>query len=155
MYKYSVLALLAGVSASNASSADIFAENSESRELMKIHGIMAAAFTPLNQDGNLDFKNLELMAQRYKEWGIHNVMIGGTTGESVSFSYEERSICVQKWLDIASKYDLDIYVHVGMNSVQEAAKLAKEVSLMTGSDDKKVQGILAMPPTYFRPSTPQ
>jgi len=48
-------------------------------------------------------------------------MIGGTTGESVSFSYEERSTCVQKWLDIASKYDLNIYVHVGMNSVQEAA----------------------------------
>ena len=59
MYKFKVLALLAGVSASNS---HMFDQNSESRELMKIHGIMAAAFTPLNQDGNLDFKNLELMA---------------------------------------------------------------------------------------------
>ena len=126
MFKFSMLALLAGASAST--SEDLFAENSESRELMKIKGNMAAAFTPLNEAGNLDFTNLELMAKRYQEWGIHNIMIGGTTGESVSFSYEERSICVQKWLAIASKYDLNIYVHVGMNSVQEAAKLAKEVS---------------------------
>ena len=36
-----------------------------------------------------------------------------------------------------------------MNSFQEAAGLAREVNLLG------VSGILAMPPTYFRPSTPQ
>jgi len=36
-----------------------------------------------------------------------------------------------------------------MNSVQEAAGLARECDLLG------VKGILAMPPTYFRPSTPE
>jgi hypothetical protein len=64
-----------------------FAEGSESRELQKIHGNMAAAFTPVDQKGNLDFTNIEKMAARYQEWGVKNVMIGGTTGESVSFNF--------------------------------------------------------------------
>ena len=89
------------------------------------------------------------MAARYQEWGVKNVMIGGTTGESVSFNFQERLTCVKEWVKIAKKYDLNIYVHVGMNSVQEAAGLAREVNLLG------VSGILAMPPTYFRPSTPQ
>lgn len=42
-----------------------------------------------------------------------------------------------------------------MNSVQEGQRLAHKVSLLTGTDNKKVMGILAMPPTYFRPSTPE
>ena len=48
---------------------------------------MAAAFTPVDQKGELDFTNLEKMAARYQEWGVRNVMIGGTTGESVSFTF--------------------------------------------------------------------
>ena len=86
MFKYSLLALLGSANANM----DIFAEGSESRESMKLYGNMAAAFTPVNKDGDLDFKNLIKMADRYKEWGIKNVMVGGTTGESVSFTYDER-----------------------------------------------------------------
>lgn len=39
-------------------------------------------------------------------------------------------------------------MHVGHNSVQEAAKLASE-SAKLGA-----KGIFSMPPVYFRPSTP-
>jgi len=47
---------------------------------------MAAAFTPVDENFQLDFTNLEKLAARMQEWGIRNVMLGGTTGESVSFS---------------------------------------------------------------------
>jgi len=56
------------------------------------------------------------------------VLVGGTAGESVSFTYEERLLCVEEWLTIHKKYDLNIYVHVGMNSLQEAADFAKRVA---------------------------
>ena len=53
-------------------------------------------------------------------------MVGGTTGESVSFTMEERLLTVKWWLTYAAKYDLNVYVHVGMNSSREAAGLANE-----------------------------
>ena len=40
---------------------DKFAEGSESRNLMKIKGHVSAAFTPVNEKGDLDFSNLEKM----------------------------------------------------------------------------------------------
>lgn len=137
---------LASVVALASAKVDQFAEGSPERELHKLHGHVSAAFTPVDKDGNLDFTNLEKMAARLKEWGIPNVMVGGTTGESVSFSTEERIKVVEAWSKIVEKYDINLYVHVGMNSVQEAAKLAA-ISAKLGA-----KGIFAMPPEYFRPS---
>ena len=121
LQKLSILALLGLVNCS-----DRFAEGSESRELSKLHGNIAAVFTPVNANGDLDFTNLEKMMARLQEWGIQNVMVGGTTGESVSFTMEERLLTVKWWLTYAAKYDLNVYVHVGMNSSRAAAGLANE-----------------------------
>ena len=97
-----------------AGNADKFAEGSESRELMKINGHVSAAFTPVNATGGLDFTNLDKMAKRLHEWGIPSVMVGGTTGESLSFSLAERYEALKQWVAIAPKYNLRIYAHVGM-----------------------------------------
>ena len=88
---------------------DKFAEGSASRDSQKIYGHVTAAFTPVNSEGMLDFTNLEKMAARLEEWGIRNVMLGGTTGESVSFSMAERLEVVDHWLAIADKYNLRIF----------------------------------------------
>jgi N-acetylneuraminate lyase len=79
-------------------------------------------------------------------------MVGGTTGESVSFDFYERLETIMQYLDLAQEYDFDVYVHVGMNSVHEAAKLAKAAAELTGKGGAIVKGILSMAPTYFRPS---
>ena len=60
------------------------------------------------------------MAHRLQTWGILNVMVGGTTGESVSFTSEERLEVVKQWLSISEMYGLNIYVHVGMDSLMGA-----------------------------------
>jgi len=103
---------------------DKFAEGSASRDSQKIYGHVTAAFTPVNSEGVLDFTNLEKMAARLEEWGIRNVMLGGTTGESVSFSMAERLEVVDHWLAIADKYNLRIFQHVGGDNVVEAKEMA-------------------------------
>merc|ERR1719362_1828561 len=115
---------------------------------MKVKGHVSAVFTPVNEKGELDTTPLPKLAARLAEWGVVNVMIGGTTGESLSFSYEERMECVKAWLEIAPKYGLNVYVHAGMDSVQNAAKYVSELSKMKG-----VKGIFAMPPVYFKPKS--
>ena len=88
------------------------------------------------------------MAARLSEWGVPNVMLGGTTGESVSMSLNERLGEVHVWVPIAKKYNLNVYVHVGMDSQFEARELAHVCGKIDG-----VKGILSMGPTYFKPST--
>ena len=110
-------ALATFATAAIVSANSLFEEGSESRELMKLYGHVSAVFTPVNEKGELDTKNLPLLAARLSEWGVENVMVGGTTGESLSFSYEERMECVKAWLEIAPKYGLNVYVHAGMDSV--------------------------------------
>ena len=108
---FAAAALLAMVSA------DKFAEGSESRDIMRINGHVSAVFTPTDKMGNLDTTKLPKMAARLQEWGVANVMVGGTTGESTSFSTAERLEAVKAWLAIAGNYDLNVYVHVGMGSI--------------------------------------
>jgi len=96
---------------------DKFAEGSQSRDLMKIHGHTSAVFTPVNAQGEIDTTNLPKLAARLQEWGCANVMVGGTTGESLSFTHEERLLVVKAWLAIADQYKLNVYVHTGMDSV--------------------------------------
>ena len=38
------------------------------------------------------------MAARLKEWGVRNVMVSGTTGESVSLTAEERKQLAEEWI---------------------------------------------------------
>ena len=96
---------------------DKFAFDSESRGSMKLYGHMSAVFTPTNEKGELDTTPIPKLAERLHEWGVNNVMVGGTTGESLSFGYHERMECVKAWLEIAPQHEINVYVHVGMDSV--------------------------------------
>lgn len=115
---------------------------------MKINGLVSAVFTPVNAAGYLNFTNLEKMAARLQEWGVHNIMVGGTTGESLSFTFDERLETVKAWLKIADKYDINVYVHTGMDSLERARELTVAVNALPG-----VKGIFCMPPVYFKPGS--
>ena len=80
---------------------DRFAEGSASRESMKIKGHVAAVLTPVNERFEVDVTPIPKLAARLHEWGVSNIVVGGTMGESLSFSYEERMECVVAWLAIA------------------------------------------------------
>jgi hypothetical protein len=58
------ISIAAFLATAASASYEAFAEGSESRDLMRIHGLVSAAFTPNNQKGELDFTNLPKMAAR-------------------------------------------------------------------------------------------
>ena len=126
--------------------ANKFAEGSESREAMKINGPMVAAFTPFDKDGELDFTNMPKLAARLNEWGVNRIMVGGTTGESINLTKEERTAVTKEWLRLAPHHNLDIYVNIQMESVKEAKQYASEVAQLKG-----VKGLFAMSPSFFKP----
>jgi len=144
--KIKALLVMVGAFCVSANVADK-GEGSMWRESKKIHGHVTAAFTPINAAGDLDYTNLEKMQARLHEWGINHVMLGGTTGESVSFSMEERMEVASQWLHKADDYDLKIYQHVGSENVEEARAMASKAATMG------LHGIFCMPPVYFKPGS--
>lgn len=115
---------------------------------MKIHhkleGLIAATFTPLDSNGEVNLSVIDTYADKIAASGIAGVFINGTTGESLSLTVSERKMLAVKWIEAANKR-FKVIVHVGCNSLPEAKELAAHAQLV-GAD-----AIAAMAPSFFKP----
>jgi len=78
--------------------------------------------------------------------GVSGVFLNGTTGEGMSLTADERCKLVEAWVESA-KGRLEIIVHVGAQSVREAAALAEHAA------SAGVDGIAAVTPVFHKPET--
>lgn len=111
----------------------------------RLKGLVAAAFTPFNKDGDLNLSAIEHYADRMADSKMTGMFICGTTGESLSLTIDERKQTLEKWVESA-KGRFKVIAHVGCNSVREAIDLASHAE-KCGAD-----AIAAMPPCFFKPS---
>lgn len=109
-------------------------------------GLIAAVHTPFDAQGELNLACVESQAALLIESGVCGCFPGGTTGESLSLTVEERLALAKRWVDVAAGTDLKVIIHVGHNSLPAARALAAQAEEL-GAD-----GIAAMPPNYFRPA---
>jgi len=112
-----------------------------------ITGIVAPTFTPLNSEGNLDVSLIPAHAAFLNQSNVKWIFSAGSTGESVDLTVKERKLLAEAWVNISPKYNMSVIVHVGADSVVNAAEMAAH------AESIGVQAIAAMPPTYIRPST--
>ena len=112
-----------------------------------ITGIVAPTFTPLDSDGNLDVSLIPAHAAFLNQSNVKWIFSAGSTGESVDLTIEERKSLAVAWMNIAPTYNMSVIVHVGADSVVNAAQMAAH------AESIGAQAIAAMPPTYIRPST--
>lgn len=113
----------------------------------RFEGICVAAHTPLTADGALDLAGVERQAEHYCSHAIGSVFVGGTTGESLSLALSERLALVGRWAEVARASGLALVVHVGANSLSDAAAMAAHAA---GSGAAAVSMVA---PTYFKPAT--
>jgi len=111
-------------------------------------GVYAAAVTPLEPDCNPDLNAivplLEFLAMR----GCHGVLLLGTTGEGPSFSPEERVDILRSAQRIHSTYpDFKLLAGTGTPSLTET------ISLTRSAFDLGYNGVVVLPPYYFRKVT--
>jgi len=81
-----------------------------------------------------------------RDQGVHYVLVNGTTGESLKLSIEEREQLLEKWVEIGKEYDIKVFAHVGDNCLDSSRRMA------THANHIGAYGIVAMPPTFFRPA---
>lgn len=115
---------------------------------LRIDGLVAATFTPFLPNGTINPDMVAEQAKWLQSTGVSWVFVSGTTGESVKLTFAERKAQAELWVQIAPKYNISVIVHVGTESIFEAVELAKHAQSIGAA------AIGAMPPVFFKPSSP-
>lgn len=110
----------------------------------KTEGLIAAPFTPLGADGQLNLDVVASYASKLHQDGVVGAFICGTTGEGMSLTTSERCQVAERWVEVAPA-GLRVIVHVGHNSLVDACELAAHAQRI-GADS-----IACMSPTFFKP----
>lgn len=113
-----------------------------------IVGLVAAVFTPFDQNGSIAVDVVDAYARWLNQSGVFVVFVSGTTGESLDLTTEERQATAEAWAFYAPKYGIRVIIHVGAESVRTAQALAAHAASLKG-----VYAISAMPPVFFKPAT--
>lgn len=108
--------------------------------------LIAAPFTPMDEDGEVDLDIIEQQAERLTRDGVAGAFVCGTTGEGLSLSGEERRQVAEKWREvILPGQGFRLIISVSHLSLPEAFGLARHASAL-GAD-----GIAALAPCFYRP----
>jgi N-acetylneuraminate lyase len=110
-----------------------------------LDGLVAATHTPFAGDGSLALDVVPRQAEHLLAQGVTKVFIGGSTGESLSLTVEERLALAERWTDVVRGSDLRLIVHVGANCLTDAAALAAQAERLGAV------AISAVAPSYFKP----
>ena len=91
----------------------------------KFKGLFSALLTPFNEDSSINFDSLEKLVEFNLQNGIDGFYVGGSTGEGLLLSPEERMQvfeCVKK----ANNGRATLIAHVGTICTLDAIKMAKK-----------------------------
>jgi N-acetylneuraminate lyase len=114
--------------------------------MIKIEGLVAAPFTPMDKKGNLD---LGIVPDYYRflvKNGVKGVFINGTTGEGASLTQNEKKAVVDAWTTIGKTMNsMEIITLVGGTSYPECIENA------VYSQNAGVSAIAVIAPYFFKP----
>lgn len=110
--------------------------------------ILPAVFTPMFDDGSVNYARVDALFHHCKESGFSGIFLNGTTGECMSMNTAERKRMVETWTAARKKNNdenFKIFVHTGSANLYEAAEMAEHAQA------HGVDGIAMVPTFYFRP----
>lgn len=109
------------------------------------HELIAAAFTPMDQNDRIDYGKINTLAQLYQNNGVDGVFIAGTTGESASLALEEKKQLMIHWGKQTSSSLQKIFLLGGtrLPDIQYLAQMAA---------DHNMDALSVICPYYFKPA---
>jgi len=110
-----------------------------------LSGVYAAALTPLTTGLTPDIEPLPAFLNFLAERGCHGALLFGTTGEGPSFSPEERGNVLRAALRIRETHP-DFHLLAGTGT----PSLAETIMLTKAAFDLGYDGVVTLPPYYFR-----
>jgi 4-hydroxy-tetrahydrodipicolinate synthase len=117
-------------------------------DLHPLAGIYAAAVTPLKSDATLDLEAVPAFLRILAARGCHGALFFGTTGEGPSFSPKERETLLRSVRAYRQQVPgFRLLAGTGTPSLSETIDLTK-LAFDIGYD-----GVVVLPPYYFRKAT--
>lgn len=110
-----------------------------------IHGLIAATFTPMHDNGTLQLALVPELVELLIARGLDGLYVCGSTGEGPLLTSDEREAVAEAFVRAAAGR-IPVVVQVGHASQVEAQRLAAHAQAI-GAD-----AISATPSTYFKPS---
>jgi N-acetylneuraminate lyase len=90
-------------------SAALVASASAAASPLRIDGLVAAVFSPFDKDSNLDLSVVPAQHAYLNATGVDWVFVGGTTGESLKLTKDERKDLNVAWIKAGS----NVIAHCG------------------------------------------
>lgn len=113
----------------------------------KPQGLIAAPFTPMTENGDMDISKIEEYYHFLKRNKVTGAFICGSTGEGVSLTFEEKVSLMKEW----AKWTKDdagfsLMMFLGGTNIRECQQLAAL------AEQEKVDAISFTSPYYFKPA---
>lgn len=114
-------------------------------QFQPLNGLIAAVFTPFDNQGEINTSIIAAYATRLKEQGVAGVFVNGSSGEGMMLSVDERKQLAEEWCKYGDS-NFKIIIHVGSTSVKISQDLASHGQEI-GAD-----AIACMAPSFFSSS---
>ena len=111
--------------------------------LDKYKGIFPAFYACYDDEGNVSAERTKALVELLIEKGVSGLYVGGSSGECIYLSPEERKLTLEAVME-AAKGRITIIAHVACNNTKDSCELARHAQ-QVGAD-----AIAAIPPIYFR-----
>jgi N-acetylneuraminate lyase len=116
-------------------------------KIRKYEGLVAAPFTPMDKNGNLNTGMIPEYYDFLQKNGIIGAFINGSTGEGPSLTLKEKQLQAVKWADcLKAGGKVNIINLVGGTSYQECIENA------IFSQETGLSAIAILAPYYFKPA---
>ncbi len=112
------------------------------RHMEKYRGIFPAFYACYDDSGEVDGARVERLASHLLEKGVHGVYVGGSSGECIYQSVEDRKRTLSHVMRVA-KGKMTVIAHVACNNTADSQELAAHAERLG------VDAVAAIPPIYF------
>lgn len=111
-------------------------------QLKKYQGIFPAFYACYNEDGSVSAARVKHFAEYLLHKGVTGLYVGGSSGECIYQSVEERKTILEAVMDAVGG-KLVVIAHVACNNTADSCELARH------AESLGVDAIAAIPPIYF------
>ena len=110
--------------------------------LKKYQGIFPAFYACYNEDGSVSAARVKRFAEYLLNKGVTGLYVGGSSGECIYQSVEERKAILEAVMDAVGG-KLVVIAHVACNNTADSCELARH------AESLGVDAIASIPPIYF------
>lgn len=115
-------------------------------KIQKLEGLIAAPFTPMNEDGSLNAEIIPAYYQLLKRNKVTGAFINGSTGEGVSQTMDEKKLVIHTWGE-ASRKDKEFKVI----TLTGGTCMADCIELAGYAQREGLYALALTAPFYFKP----